>query len=148
MSLWFFKFSNFFLSFFVHGCIMNSGCFCFFIFFNRSLSRFVVSCVFIKCHIPIDFNILVSWEIYSVSPQASEYPTNIPFFPEGSNFVLFSFGMCMYTGQPNILRWLTYGFLPEKTSLGVLFLSTLCGVWFCTYTTILATSAQICIGRS
>ena len=27
----------------------------------------------------------------------------------------------MYIGQPNILRWLTSGFLPEKTSLEVFF---------------------------
>ena len=54
----------------------------------------------------------------------------------------------MYTGQPNILRWMTSGFLPEKTSSGVLFSSTLCGVQFYTYTTILAASAQICIRRS
>ena len=51
----------------------------------------------------------------------------------------------MYTGQPNILRWMTYGFLLEKTSLGVLFLSTLCGVRFCTYTVVLAAFAHRCI---
>ena len=46
------------------------------------------------------------------------------------------------------LRWLTFGFFLEKTSLGVLFLSTLCGVRFYTYTAVLAASAHICIGRS
>ena len=54
----------------------------------------------------------------------------------------------MYTGQPNILRWLTSGFLQEKTSSWVLFLSTLCGVRLCTYTDVLVASAQRCIGIS
>ena len=42
--------------------------------------------------------------------DTSQYPTNIPFLPEGSNLILFSFGICTYTRQPNILRWLTLGF--------------------------------------
>ena len=54
----------------------------------------------------------------------------------------------MYIGQQNILRWLNYGFLPKNTCSGVLFSSTLCGVQFCTYTTVLAASAHRCIGRS
>ena len=29
----------------------------------------------------------------------SLYPTNMPFFSEGSSFVLFSLGTCMYIGQ-------------------------------------------------
>ena len=66
-SLWFFKFLIFFSSFFIHGCIMNSGCLCFFRFFSGFLSGFFVSCVFIKFHIPADVNLLVSWEIDSVS---------------------------------------------------------------------------------
>ena len=33
----------------------------------------------------------------------------------------------MYIRQPNILRWLTFGFSPEKASLGVLLLNTLYG---------------------
>ena len=55
--------------------------------------------------------------------------------------------MCMYTRHPNILRWLTYGFFPENTYSGVLFSSTLCGVWFCTYTPILADSSHRCMRR-
>ena len=73
---------------------------------------------------------------------------NIPFLPKGSVLVLFFFGMCMYTGKPNILRWLTSSFFQEKTSSGVLFSSTLCGVRFCTYTAILVASAHRCMGRS
>ena len=54
----------------------------------------------------------------------------------------------MYTGQPNILRWMTSGFFPEKTSSCVLFSITLCGVRFYTYTAVLAASDHRCIGRS
>ena len=69
----------------------------------------------------------------------------MPFFPEGSNFFLFSFGMCMYTRQPNILRWMTSSFLIEKTSSGIVFSSTLCGLQFCTYTVVLAAYAHRCM---
>ena len=71
-SLWFLELSIFLLSFFIHDCIMNYRyfCFCFFRIFSKSLSRFVVSCAFIKYHIPADVNLLVSWEIDSVSLRA------------------------------------------------------------------------------
>ena len=51
--------------------------------------------------------------------ETSHYPTNIPFFPKGSNLILFSFGMWTYTGQPNILRCLTLGFFPVNVYSGV-----------------------------
>ena len=54
---------------------------------------------------------------------------------------------CMYTGQLNILRWLTSGLL-ENTSSSVLFSSTLCGVRLCTYTAVRAAYTHRCIGRS
>ena len=91
-SFWFFKFSIFFLSFFIHGCIMNFGCLCFYRFFNRSLFGFFVSRVFIKCHIPTDVDLLESWEVYSVSLQAFKVSHKYT-LPEGSNYFLFSFGM-------------------------------------------------------
>ena len=56
--------------------------------------------------------------------------------------------MCMYTRHPNILRWMTSGFLFENTSSGFLFSSTLCGVRFYTYTAVLAASTHRCMGRS
>ena len=91
-----------------------------------------------------------SWILGSIFCKLSkilEYPTNIPVFPEGSNFVLFSFGMCMYTRHPYILRWMISGFLLENTSSGVLFSSTLCGVQFCTYTAVMAAFSHRCMGR-
>ena len=42
--------------------------------------------------------------------ETSQYPKNIPFFPEGSNLVLLYVEICTYTGQPNILRWSTSAF--------------------------------------
>ena len=73
---------------------------------------------------------------------------NILFLPGGSSSVLFSFGMCMYTGKPNILRWLTSGFSREKASSGVLFYSTQWVVWLCTYIVILIASTRRRIGIS
>ena len=70
------------------------------------------------------------------------------FLPEGSSLVLFSFGIYMYTGQPNILRWMTFGFSLEKLSSWFLLSSNLWGVLFHTYTIVLAASAQRWIGRS
>ena len=73
---------------------------------------------------------------------------NIPFLLEGSSLVLFSFGICMYTGKPNILRWITSSFSHEKYSSGVMLSSTRWGVQFYTYTIVIVSSAQRCIGRS
>ena len=73
-SLWFFKFLIFFLNFFIHGCIMNSRCFCFFSIFSRSLSGFFVRRVFIKCYTPVDVDLLESWEVYSVTGMILRTP--------------------------------------------------------------------------
>ena len=73
---------------------------------------------------------------------------NIPFFPKVLILVLLSFWMCMYTGQPNILIWITYGFSPEKSSSRFLLSSTRWGVRFYTYIAVLAAFSQRCIGRS
>ena len=80
--------------------------------------------------------------------DTSQYPTNIPFFLEGSNLVLFSFGIWIYIGQPNILRWLTSGFFPVNISSGVLNPRALWDILFYTYTTFLAASTHRCIGIS
>jgi hypothetical protein len=60
---------------------------------------------------------MVTWYVDS---EGLRDPTNIPFFPERSNLVLFCFGMCTNTGQPNILRWLSSAFFPVNISSGVL----------------------------
>jgi hypothetical protein len=78
----------------------------------------------------------------------SQYPTNIPFFPEGSSLVLFSFGMCTNIGQPNILRWLTFGFFQENISSGVLNPRALWDNLLCTYIVALVASSHKCIGIS
>jgi hypothetical protein len=80
--------------------------------------------------------------------ETSQYPTNIPFFPEGSNLVLFSFGMCTNTGQPSILRWLTYGIFLVNISSGVLNPSALWDNLFWTYIFVLVASSHKFIGRS
>jgi hypothetical protein len=77
--------------------------------------------------------------------DTSQYPTNIPFFPEGSSLVLFSFGMCTNMGQPNILRWLTYGFFRENISSRVLNPSALWENMLCTYTVVLVSYSHKCI---
>ena len=77
--------------------------------------------------------------------EVSMYPTNVPFIIEGYSLVLFSFGMCMYTRKPNILRWLTYGFSPEKYYSGVSFSNTQWGLCFCTYTIVLDAFSHRCI---
>jgi hypothetical protein len=74
--------------------------------------------------------------------ETSQYPTNIPFFPEESNLVIFSFGMCTNTGKPNIFRWLTYGFFSVNISSGVLNPSALWDNKFWTYTIVLAASTH------
>ena len=74
--------------------------------------------------------------------DVSLYPMNIPFLPKGSSLVLFSFGICMYTWQPNILKWMTSYFSPNISSSGLLFSSTQWEVWFYTYKFVLVVSTQ------
>ena len=54
----------------------------------------------------------------------------------------------MYTGQPNIFRWLTSCFSLENIYSGVLFPRILWEILLCTYIVVLATSAHRYIGRS
>ena len=59
-----------------------------------------------------------------------------------------SMSICVYTGKPNILRWLTSSFSPKKSSSGVLLSSTQWGLRFYTYTIVLDSSSQRWIGKS
>ena len=61
----------------------------------------------------------------------SLYPTNIPFLPEGSSLVLFYFGMCMYIGQPIILKMDDFYFILFVLPLIVKFLMEMCPLLFC-----------------
>ena len=105
------------------------------------------SCILIESNISASLDLPETRNVDSICFRwftvANKYP-----LPDGSSFDLFSLGTCIYTGQPNILRWLTYGFSPENISSGVLFPSTLWGLLFCTYTTVLAAFAHRCIDKS
>ena len=117
-------------------------------FFKLTPSGFFKSCFFIKCQIPTNLYMMEYQNVYLKDLETWQYPTNIPFFLEGSNLIIFSFGICTYIGQPNILRWLTLDFFPVYISSGVMNPRALWDNLFYTYTVVLVASSHRCMERS
>ena len=131
------------------GCSFYiSGRYIIFMCFFELTPRFLKSYLFIKCYIHTNIDVMES-EMYILKAlETSQYPTNIPLFPEVSNLVLFYFGMWTYTGQPNILIWITSSLFLVYIYSRVLNPIALWDNLFCTYTTFLASSTHRFMGRS